>query len=189
MMSAKGFQLYAKLEYGLDLTIEQAEKMIEIYFETYKMLPDYHQKTISFGEKYGYVETPFGRRRRLPELKSSDRQIRNEAQRKAVNVPIQGASSDLVILAGHEILKLGLPKKEIKLCMFIHDELVFIVKEGYGEKYAPIVKKAMEHPPLHKFGIKLDIPLRSDVSIGKNFYDCQEVKFDGYKYMGLKTED
>ena len=189
MMSAKGFQLYAKLEYQLDITIEQAEDMIRIYFETYAKLPEYHEKTIAFGEKYGYVETPFGRRRRLPGLRSSDSSIRSDNQRKAVNVPIQGASSDLVILAGNEFLKLGLPKKEIQMCMFIHDELVFMVKEGYGEKYAPIVKRVMENPPLHKFGIKLDIPLKSDVSIGPNFYDCKKVVFDGYKYMGLSDDD
>jgi uracil-DNA glycosylase family 4 len=178
LMSPKGFQEYAKNDYGVIMSLEQAEQYIEKWFALYPGLRKYHAKTIKFCEEYGYVESPLGRRRHLPEIHSDSMGIRNYARRQAVNHPIQSASSDTVLLATAEIQKKKLLNPdEIKLVNFIHDEVVYEVDDNSSviERNYKTIKNAMEHPPLHRFGVELSIPLVSDGKIGKNLASMQEI--------------
>ena len=134
---------------------------------------------VEFGKKHGYVESALGRRRHLPNLQATNKGLFNLAMRQAINFPIQSSSSDTVLLAANEIMKMGLPKNDFKLILFIHDELVAEVREDCDiDKYARIMKDAIENPPLKKlFGVDLLIPLESEVEFGDNLYDCKAWEF------------
>jgi uracil-DNA glycosylase family 4 len=175
-MSAKGFVQYAKQEYGLALTIDQAESWIAKFFGNYKRIKTFHRDTIDFCRRHGYVISPLGRKRRLPEINSNDPYIRGEAERQAINHPIQAPSSDVVLMAANEIRKQGHDPEIFRPILFIHDELVYEVKADADlPYYARIIKTALENPPIERdFGIKLSVPLLSDVSIGPNLADMKD---------------
>jgi DNA polymerase-1 len=180
LMSPFGFVNHAKLKFGLIIDESTATQWIKAFFDTYKMVPDYHKRTIEFGREHGYVVSPFGRRRRLPELNESVDSIRRDAERQAVNHPIQHASSETVLLAAREILRdEDLPKDEIRIVNVVHDELILEVVDD-PEKivhYAMRVKEIMEHPPLHEFGIDLKVPLQCDVKVGRNLAEMEELNW------------
>lgn len=130
----------------------------------------YHEKTIDFCRQFGYVESPLGRRRRLPEINSTDGYLRGEAERQAVNHPIQNPSSDVVLMASNTLIDEDYPYDDFRLSEFIHDELVFEVREDLELSfYAKRIKLAMENPPLKRdFDLTMKVPLLASIKIGKN---------------------
>ena len=146
------------------MPVEEASIFIKNYFEKFKGVKKYIEKTIKKVEKDGYVETIFGRRRYIPEIKSPEKNQREFGKRAAINMPIQGSAADMIKLAMvkiyEEFKKSGLKSKMI---LQIHDELVFEVEEGEQEKVYEIVKNIMENC------VKLDVPIKVDVKKGKNF--------------------
>ena len=124
----------------------------------------------------GYVESPLGRRRRLPDIRSKDSLVRGNAERMAMNQPISSASSDTVLLAGIETKKQIKDPREIRPILFVHDELVFEVKENKAEKWAKILKYEMENPPLERdFGYKMTIPLLAEPKAGENLSSLKPI--------------
>lgn len=179
-MSVPGYVTYAKVVYNLmDMTQEIGQQHSDGFFGKYKDLRPFYDDITKFGQKHGYVESVLGRRRNLPELNSKNKGLFNQAVRQAVNFPIQSASSDTVLLAANEIIKMDLPKNDFKLILFIHDELVAVVREDCDiDKYARILRDNIENPPLKKlFGVELSVPLESEVEFGDNLNDCKEWKF------------
>ena len=178
-MMTNGFIKYAKVEYGVDLSWDQAEAWIEIFFGKYDGLPVYHKDIVDFCVEHGYVESPFGRRRRLPEIYSNEDYIRSEAERQAINTPIQGPSSDTVLIALNELRrKKRLNPKECKPILFVHDELVFEVKDkdSIAEKYAKAIKEEMEHPPIKKlFNYTMKVPLLAEIKQGYNYGELSDL--------------
>jgi DNA polymerase-1 len=177
-ISPRGLVTYAKNDYGVALTENEAKKYIDAYFRKYGKIKQYHYNTVAFCRKFGYVETCFGRRRRLPSILSKDSFEAGMAERQAVNHPVQGPSSDMVLLGANDLLtdviKCG---NDIKLILFIHDELIFEVDENSVKKYVPVIKKYLISPPsLQKFGIKLKVPFVVDVKVGKNLAEMQEYR-------------
>ncbi len=179
LMTPKGFVQYAKDEYETILTLEEAEKWIYIFFnKLYPQLKTYHERAISFCKKHGYIESPLGRKRRLPEINSENRFYRGQAERMAVNHPIQSPSSDTMLMSCNEmIIKKLLNPEEIKPILFVHDELTFEVRDNSKAiDYAKIIKHETENPPLERdFSIRLRVPLLSSVSIGKNLAKMEEL--------------
>jgi DNA polymerase-1 len=114
----------------------------------------------------------------LPELLSRDIVLRNEAERQAVNHPIQSPSSDVVLKASDEVDKKDLNPEEIRNILFVHDELIYEVKDNSKvEDYARIVKHEMEHPPLERdFGVKMRVPLVAELKLGKNLSEMKKMK-------------
>lgn len=175
-MSVNGFIKYAKLEYGIDLTEEEAKIWVNSFFRSYPNLKKYHKSIVDFCIKFGYVESPIGKRRRLPEIYSNDRMIRARAERQAINHPIQSVSSDTVLLAANKLREMVNPE-EFRLILFIHDELVVEVKDNSKvEDNARLLQHAMVNPPFDAFGYKMSIPLSSDVQIGYNLAEMEELK-------------
>jgi len=118
---------------------------------------------ISAREK-GYVETELGRRRYIPEINSTNIQLRNQAERMAVNMPIQGLAADIIKLAMIEADKLIREKHpKARMVLQIHDELLFEVPEEAVEKLAKDIKATMESI------YKLSAPLAADVKVGDNW--------------------
>lgn len=172
-MSTMGFQRYSKISYDIDLTFDEAASFINLFFSTYPGIQKYHRSVINFARKNGYVQSPFGRKRRLPGINSNMPGEAARCERQALNHAIQSAASDMALIALNEILKSGiLDPKEAKPIMFVHDELVFEIKETRLDYYAPLIQYQMENPPLKKlFGVEFAIPIKTDAQIGYNYAD------------------
>lgn len=176
-MHLNGFLDYAKAEYGVTLSRVEGERWINIFFNKYSRLPLYHRNTIAECQKHGYVESCYGRRRRLPDILSKDKFLRGYAERQAINHKIQSPSSDTVLMSANDFIDQGYPKKEARVVLFIHDELIFEVREDLADKYVGRIKYHMENPPIEKtFGVKLSVPLKADIKVGPNLKDLEEVE-------------
>lgn len=166
--------IYGISPYGLSqqlgIPASEAKFFIDSYFEKFKGVKKYIEETIKKVEKNGYVETLFGRRRYIPEIKSMNKNLQEFAKRAAINMPIQGTSADIIKLAMVKIYdnfkKNGMRSKMV---LQIHDELVFEVKEGEEEKVCKIVKEIMESC------VKLDVPVKVDVKKGRNYLEMKNL--------------
>jgi DNA polymerase-1 len=164
--------IYGMSAYGLskelNVSVIEAENFISDYFNRYPKVKDYIQEVYNQAGKDGYVKTILGRRRYLPDFKSSNQQLKDFASRQAVNSPIQGSSADLIKLAMVRIYE-EFRKNNLKskLIMQIHDELVFDVVPFELDKLQEIVKRNMEQ------SIKLDVPVEVKIKVGKNWGEVQ----------------
>ena len=123
---------------------------------------------IEDAKEKGYVETLFGRRRYIPELKSSNYMVRKFGDRVAMNTPIQGTAADIMKIAMINVNKeLKENKIDGKIVLQIHDELLLEVKEEQKEIAKEILKRNMEN------AMKLDVPLEVELSEGKNWYEVK----------------
>jgi DNA polymerase-1 len=161
--------LYGMGSYGLSwragISQAEAKDFIKKYFETFSGVRAYIDKTLEFTKQEGYCETLFGRRRYLPELSATNFQLRNAAERMAINHPIQGTAADLIKMAMIEVQKKinGLAYMTIQ----VHDELVLEVEKSKAEEVAEIVKKTMEEV------VALRVPVKVSVSINANWGDMK----------------
>jgi len=149
-------------ELGIDLKL--AKSYIERYYERYPGVLDYRKRMIEKAQKDGYVTTLFNRRRYLPNIKSDNKGLQSEAERAAINTPIQGTAADLIkkamILVRHRLKRESL---NAKMLLQVHDELLFEVPEEELSSTIDVVKEEME-------GVyQLSIPLKVDIGIGKNW--------------------
>jgi DNA polymerase-1 len=166
--------LYGMSPHGLvqatGMTFEAAKKFIEKYFELRKPLLAYLNSLKEKARAQGYVETLFGRRRPMPDIKSSNFAVRAAAERAAMNMPIQGTEADLMKMAmikvqEHFDQETGNREQGTKPMMLlqIHDSILVECPEPKAERTAKLLKDTMEN--IHKLPVKLDV----DVSIGKNW--------------------
>jgi DNA polymerase-1 len=144
-----------------------AQAYIANYFQKYHEVRDYMDKSLEMARQKGYVTTLMDRRRYVPDLGSNNRSVRQFAERIAINAPIQGTAADLIKVAminiHRRLLKEG---RKTKLILQIHDELVFEVPEDEGEVMKRLVREEMEGV------MKLYIPLKVDIGIGKNWAEA-----------------
>ena len=159
--------VYGQSRYGLakslGISATEAQEFIDKYFETYPRVKEYMNNEIAFVNEHGYVETIFGRKRYLAsELQSSNYQIREFAQRAAINQPLQGTAADLIKIAMIRVDK-ALEGMKTKMIMQVHDELVFEVQKEELEQVKKVVLNSMElkDQPLN---VTLDIDINCGVS-------------------------
>lgn len=166
-MSAKTYQEYAK-GYGMNITLEEAEDIRDDFFNSYPKLLDMHKKFVEYAKKYGYTYSPIGRKRFLPNLKSRNWKDVSEAERQAINTPVQGFASDLVISALADILEdESLDKSKYKIIGSVHDAILVEADEDVAEEYAKKVKEHMENPSVLEIcDIEITVPLIADIEIG-----------------------
>ena len=162
--------LYGMGAYGLSwrtgLPQWQAKQFIEEYFREFFGVKKYLDETLKFAKAEGYVETLFGRRRYIPELKSANFQLRAAGERMAINMPIQGTAADLMKMAMIEVYKkieADKNKNDIKMILQVHDELVLEVKKGLEKRMAKMLKTVMEAVA------ELRVPIKVEVHIGKSW--------------------
>jgi len=167
--------LYGMGAYGLasrkKISREKAQDFIDRYFASRPKVAKYLEDTKAQARKRGYVETLFGRRRNLPEINSSNGQIRAQAERIAVNLPVQGTAADILKLAMIACDK-DLPKVSPKsrMILTVHDELVFEVPDADVKKVSTFVKETME-------GVyDLAAPLVADVKVGENWGEMEALE-------------
>lgn len=158
------------LSQSAGISFKEAKAFIERYFEVYKGIKQYMVETKALAQKLGYVETMFGRKRYLPEIQSALPQVRAQAERMAINMPVQGTEADLIKLAMIEIAKrLPSVSPASRMLLQVHDELLFEVPPKDAKKVAEMAKDIMEN--IEKVGVKIVV----DAKIGKNWEEMQEI--------------
>ncbi len=128
-------------------TTAEAHAFYEEYFGQFGTLSDYMEKTKGFARKHGYTETLFGRRRQFPEIKSSLPYVRSQAERMAVNAPLQGTQSDIIKLAMvrvHDLLAKENALEDVHLLLQVHDELVYEIRTARTNTLGMQIKQIME---------------------------------------------
>ncbi len=171
--------VYGMSPYGLakELNIDQssAANYIQRYFARYPKVKEYIENITKFAQEKGYVKTISGRKRPIPEIFSSNRQIKELGMRIAINTPIQGSAADLIKTAMVAIFQEFLQRNlKSKLLLQVHDELVLEVPEDELEIIKDLGTQIMENPFSYvDLPLKFDVPLKVDFSYGKSWADCK----------------
>ncbi len=148
----------------------RAREFITKYLDDFSGVARYMEKTKEKARHDGYVETLFGRRRQLLDIYSTIPQVQAQAERMAINHPIQGTAADLMKMAmikAHDFIHQNLKEGEARMLLQVHDELICEVKEKLVAQVAPELKKVMESV------YQLDIPLIVDVKYGNNWQEIE----------------
>lgn len=176
--------LYGLSDYGLSqregIPREEAARFIETYFQKYARVKQWQEEVVVETRRLGYAETLAGRRRYIPEINSSNFQARSAAERMAVNMPIQGTASDIIKIAMNridaEMRERGLRSKMI---LQVHDELIFEGPAAELDDLREMVQRVMplrqaqdaahRQAPGGLASLSLDVPLKVDVKVGRNW--------------------
>jgi DNA polymerase-1 len=164
--------IYGMSDYGLEqatgLSREEAAAFINAYFEKYPGVKQYLESTKEEARQKGYVQTILGRRRAIPEINHANRQLREAAERMAINMPVQGTSADIIKVAminlDNEMAK---RKLKSRMLLQVHDELIFEVPRAEEKEMRKLV------PELMSSAIELSVPLKVDAKTGPNWGDMR----------------
>jgi len=164
--------IYGMSEYGLeqatDLSREDAAQFITAYFEKYPGVTQYLESTRQQARNKGYVQTLLGRRRSIPEINSHNRQVREAAERMAINMPVQGTSADIIKVAMVNLHReMERRKLKSKMLVQVHDDLLFEVPREEMEEMHQLVRETMST------ALKLSIPLKVDIKSGQNWAELE----------------
>lgn len=156
------------LSQDLSITRKEAAQYIEHYFETYPGIKKFLDDSVAHAKEKGYAVTLFGRRRPVPELKSSNFMQRNFGERVAMNAPIQGTAADIIKIAMIGVNE-ELKKRNMKsrLILQVHDELLIEAEGSEVDEVKAILKDKMEN------AADLSVPLIADMHTGKNWYEAK----------------
>lgn len=157
---------YAETKMGLKVTEAEAREYRRRFFEVYADLPAWHERQRRIVRSLGQVRTMSGRIRHLPQINSPDKDLRAEAERQAINSPIQGFGAEMILMSLVEIQQF-FQNKLVKVGGTIHDAIVGIVKKEFALPCMARIKYIMENSTLMKeFNIDLPLPIIADVSVG-----------------------
>lgn len=164
--------MYGQTSFGLSQTLGisqgEAKKYITNYFTKFHSVKSFLDGLKEKAEDTGYAETLFGRKRNLPDIKSSNRQIKAMAERVAINSPIQGTAADIIKLAMINIQRILHERKlQSKMILQVHDELIFDVVPEELEEMKVLVQEQMEG------AVSLSVQLKVEMGVGNNWYDLK----------------
>lgn len=152
----------------INVTRKEAARFIDNYLSIFSNVKKYMEDIVEYGKKHGYVETMFHRIRHIPELKSSNFQVRSFGKRVAMNTPVQGSAADIIKIAMVKVWReLKDRKLKSRLILQVHDELVIETAVDELEEVKDIVKRNMES------AVKLAVPLIVDISTGKDWFEAK----------------
>ena len=155
-----------RLSNELGIPYAEAADFIENYFAIYPGIRRYIDETLAFGREHGYVETLYGRRRYVPELRSRSRNLREAGERLAYNMPIQGTAADIMKMA-MVALEPQLDALGARMLLQVHDELLIEAPKNKAEEVAALTKRVMETV------VTLDVPLAVEAGIAENWYEAK----------------
>jgi DNA polymerase I len=160
--------IYGMSEFGLEQATElsrlEAGKFIQAYFEKYPGVQRYLEMTKEQAHKNGYVQTILKRRRYIPEINSANRNIRESAERMAINMPVQGTSSDIIKIAMINLYREMCARNfKSRMLLQVHDELIFEVPLDEVVRMTELIREQMAS------AIQLSVPLKVDVKSGLNW--------------------
>ena len=156
------------LSKDIGVSRREAEDYIHDYLRNYKGVADYMEHVVEEAKKNGYVETLFGRRRYLPELASSNFNMRAFGERVARNMPIQGTAEDIIKIAMvHVRNRLKAEKLDAKLILQVHDELIVECPEAESDTVKKILEEEMAN------AVQLSVPMLAEAGSGKSWYQAK----------------
>lgn len=153
------------LSEDLGISVAEAGRYIKAYLESYKGVDEYLKAVVADAEESGYTDTLFGRRRYIPELSSSNFNLRGFGKRVAMNSPIQGTAADVMKIAMLRVdRRLSEEGIDARLVMQVHDELIVEAHRSVADRAATILKEEMEA------AVSLAVPLTAEVAVGDSWY-------------------
>ena len=164
--------IYGMSDYGLEQATEfsraEAGRFIKSYFEQYPGVQRWLEQTKTQARDHLYVSTLLGRRRYIPEIRSSNRQVREAAERMAINAPVQGTSADIIKVAMIRIHdEMQQRRMRSRMLLQIHDELLFEAPDGEMADLSALVRDLMKN------AVELTVPLKVDIKSGPNWADMK----------------
>ena len=166
--------IYGQTDYGLSrelgISRREAQAYIDLYFSRYPLVQTFIHDTIEQARAQGYVTTMMGRRRYIKDINSRNRNLRQFAERTAVNSPIQGTAADIIKLAmTHCDKAIEDNRLDAKMLLQVHDELIFEVSREDALGLSLVVRKCMED------ALKLNVPLKVDLKAGFNWQEMEKI--------------
>ena len=164
--------LYGLSEFGLSvrerIPREDAADFIRTYFEKYPGIQQYVSETVSKVRSLGYAETLFGRRRYIPEINSTNFNVRNAAERAAINMPVQGTAADIIKMAMNR-LDAEMTRRKLASWMIlqVHDELIFECPGAELEEVRALCQDIMPR------SLEMQVPLKVDTKVGRSWGEMQ----------------
>ncbi len=156
------------LSQDINVSVQEADKYIKSYLATYSGVRGYMEDSIEFARTHGYAKTMFARRRSLPEITASNRNIKSFGERVAMNTPIQGTAADIIKIAMIRVYeRLRREGLRARLILQIHDELIVEAPLDEAKTATKILKEEMEH------AADLRVPLLADAHTGDNWYTAK----------------
>lgn len=162
------------LKTQLGTSLAEAHTFYDDYFATFDTLAKYLESTRGYARKHGYTETLFGRRRQFPEMKSPLPYVRAQAERMAINAPIQGTQADLIkraMVEGDRVLREINAREDAHLLLQVHDELVYEIRTERVEELGMRIKEVMEQAFPEE--LSNGVPIIADANQGPNWGDMQ----------------
>jgi DNA polymerase-1 len=156
------------LSKDIGVSVAEAKQYIKNYLANYPKVSQFMDKTVQDGISNGYVTTIFGRRRYIPELNASNKNVQAFGRRAAMNAPIQGAAADIIKLAMVKVYaRIAREDIDARLILQVHDELILEVAEKDRERAEKLLKEEMEG------AVRLAVPFTADVHSGHSWYDAK----------------
>lgn len=176
-MGAPKFVSTAFEKYGAIFSLDEARDIRKAFFAQFSGLLPWHARQRRLVQQYGRVQSPLGRVRHLPDVYSQDSAVVGEAERQAINSPVQSFASDMnllsMILIQRQFEQLQIPALVLGT---VHDAINFEIKDEALSVALPIIKTTMETLPLKKkFGLDLDVPVIADIKVGSHWGDAREI--------------
>lgn len=159
--------------WGIDMELSEAKSLHKAFFEAYPKLLDFYKRCKNFTVRNGYIESPIGRKRWLPDIYSNNWKLKSGAERQCVNTPVQGMASDICISALADIVfDETLDHSKFNVLGSVHDAILIECKEEYAEELGEKVVAIMSNPSvLTNAGLTMPIPLKADLVINKTWGD------------------
>lgn len=181
-MGWRKFKVYAWEKYGVRLTDDEAKMYRERFFAKYSDLLDWHARMRRTVNNVGYVVSPIGRKRRLPNIYSSEREMVASAEREAINSPVQGFGSDYVLAAFIEMILERCPKIDpnwrdsLKPIGSVHDAQYYLIRNDMIEFWVPKIKECFDDPSRLQrwFDYTPPLPITGDCKIGTHWGDAKD---------------
>lgn len=158
---------------GINISLKEAQELHKAFFKAYPGLKGFYERCKNFTRRHGYIESPIGRKRWLPDIFSSNWKLKSGAERQCINTPVQGMASDICISALADIVfDETLDHSKFNVLGSVHDAILIECKEEYAEELGEKVVKIMSNPSvLTNAGLKMPVPLKADLVINKSWGD------------------
>lgn len=167
----KKFKLYARDNYGVNVTDEEAQDSRIAFFDLYGDLPEWHNRQKRFARKHGYVKSLSGRKRRLPAARvvgddHAVKMARQEAERQSINSPVQSFANEINLMAALQLRK-EFPRRVLRIVGTVHDAILMEVRDDWVERVFKRTLEIMSRPDLFDdFEIELEVPIEAEAKIG-----------------------
>jgi DNA polymerase-1 len=166
--------------YQIKIPEEEARASRRLFFQQFPGFVKWHEECRRFVRSHGYVRSPLGRVRHLPNIRSSNPGIRAEAERQAINSPVQSFASDLnlwsALIVSEEAKRLSL---RLRILGTVHDETLYEIHKKDVRRALPLIHSTMENLPLQRvFGLSLSVPLVANLTCAKHWTDGQDLSIE-----------